>query len=79
MAVLSRVRVLVAQWNQVGSQTTRNYRNAKLLQIPAMLSGESRFALMTVQSDCKLRDCASNIASVNVTNYSTMQTLSSAH
>lgn len=76
--ILSRGRVLVAQWYQVVSQTTRSYRNAKLLQIPAMLSGESRFALITVQSDCKLRDCASNIASVNATNHSILQTLSPA-
>lgn len=77
--ILSRDRVLVAQWYQVGSRTTRSYRNAKLLQIPAMLSGGSRFALITVQSDCKLQDCASNIASLNATSHSIMQALSPAH
>ncbi len=78
-SILSRDRVLVAQWYQVGSRTTRSYRNAKLLQIPAMLSGESRFALITVQSDCKLQDCASNIASLNATSHSIIQALSPAH
>ena len=56
--ILTRNKVLVAQWYKVGSRTSWSYRNAKLLQIPAALAGETRFALITVQAFCGPRDCA---------------------
>ncbi|MBU2875227.1 exosortase/archaeosortase family protein [Marinobacter salexigens] len=55
--ILSRDRVLVAQWYRVGSKKSWSYRNAKLLQIPAILAGETRFAVVTIQTPCGPRDC----------------------
>lgn len=55
--ILSRDKVLVAQWYKVGSRQSLSYRNAKLLQIPAILSGETRFAIITIQTFCGPRDC----------------------
>jgi len=60
--ILTRDRVIMAQWYQVGSRTSLNYRQAKLLQIPATLSGESRFALVTIQVPCKDRDCSDELS-----------------
>lgn len=55
--ILSRERVLMGQWYQVGSRRSWSYREAKLLQIPATLGGETRFALVTLQISCGNRDC----------------------
>lgn len=55
--ILSRDKVLVAQWFRVGSRNSGSYRNAKLLQIPATLRGETRFALVTIQMPCTQRHC----------------------
>ena len=55
--ILTRDVVLMAQWYQVGNRSSLKYREAKLLQIPATLSGESRFALVTIQVRCENRDC----------------------
>ncbi len=55
--ILTGDRVLVAQWYMVGSQNSWSYRNAKLLQIPAALRGETRFGLVTVQRLCGSRNC----------------------
>lgn len=60
--ILTRDRVIMAQWYQVGSRSSLNYRQAKLLQIPATLSGESRFALVTIQVPCKARDCSDELS-----------------
>jgi exosortase len=56
--ILSRDRVLMAQWYQVGSKHSHSYREAKLLQIPATLTGQSRFALVTIQIPCTRRECS---------------------
>jgi len=56
--ILTREKVLVAQQYMVGSQRSWSYRNAKLLQIPAALTGETRFALLTAQTLCGPRDCS---------------------
>ncbi len=55
--ILTRNKVLMAQWYKVGSRKSWSYRNAKLLQIPAALRGETRFALITIQTFCGSRDC----------------------
>lgn len=60
--ILTRDRVLMAQWYQVGSRSSLNYRKAKLLQIPATLSGENRFALVTIQVPCSDRDCSDELS-----------------
>jgi len=59
--ILTRDLVAMSQWYIVGSRSTLKYRNAKLLQIPATLSGESRFALVTIQVTCMNRDCKEGI------------------
>ena len=60
--ILTRDRVLMAQWYQVGSRSSQNYRKAKLLQIPATLTGENRFALVTIQVPCRDRDCSDELS-----------------
>jgi len=60
--ILTRDQVLMAQWYQVGSRSSETYRNAKLLQIPAMLTGERRFALVTIQVPCSGRTCDGAVA-----------------
>ncbi|WP_144776657.1 exosortase/archaeosortase family protein [Marinobacter maritimus] len=65
--ILTRNRVLVAQWYKVGSRTSWSYRNAKLLQIPAALAGETRFALITIQAFCSPRDCVEALTRVRAT------------
>jgi hypothetical protein len=49
---------------QVGSKRSGSYREAKLLQIPATLTGESRFALVTIQLPCTRRECDQALASL---------------
>lgn len=53
----NRNRVAVFQSFLVGSHEANSYRIAKLLQIPAILSGQNRFALLTFQANCLSRDC----------------------
>ncbi|AOY87522.1 exosortase [Marinobacter salinus] len=62
--ILSRERVLMAQWYQVGSRQGWNYHEAKLLQIPATLGGETRFALVTLQMPCGRRNCENGVSLV---------------
>ncbi|RBW49710.1 exosortase/archaeosortase family protein [Marinobacter sp. F3R11] len=62
--ILTRDRVLVAQQYLVGSQNSWSYRNAKLLQIPAILTGETRFALMTIQAHCGPQDCTNALPEI---------------
>ncbi len=62
--ILSRDRVMMAQWYQVGSRRSWNYRNAKLLQIPATLLGETRFALIAIQIPCTRINCQETLPKV---------------
>ena len=55
--LLNRRQVALAEQYRVGDYTTASYRSAKLLQIPATLIGENRFALITAQSACNPRSC----------------------
>ncbi|EMP55566.1 hypothetical protein MSNKSG1_06833 [Marinobacter santoriniensis NKSG1] len=57
----SRKQVVVWQWFQLGRYETDSYRKAKLLQIPAMLKGYRRFAVITVQRPCKQLNCAKEL------------------
>ena len=57
--ILTREQVVMAQWYQVGDYRADSYRNAKLLQIPALLQGATRFALVTLQAPCAQRSCES--------------------
>jgi len=54
---VDRQRVAVLQWYQVGNHASESYRDAKLWQIPATLSGASRFALVSVMAECEPRQC----------------------
>jgi len=62
--LLTRKKVAVHQWYQVGSYQARSYRNAKLLQVPATLQGESRFALVTLMAECDTLSCENAINAV---------------
>ncbi len=53
----NRRQVVTSERFQVGSYSTTSYARAKLLQVPATLSGENRFALLTAQSVCAPRSC----------------------
>ncbi|MCK0163998.1 exosortase/archaeosortase family protein [Marinobacter sp. S6332] len=55
--ILSRRQVIVDQWFQVGAFQAQSYREAKLLQVPAMLKGQQRFALTTLQAACHQSTC----------------------
>ncbi|MBO6813040.1 MULTISPECIES: exosortase/archaeosortase family protein [Marinobacter] len=62
--ILTRDLVMMAQWYQVGTQRSWTYRNAKLLQIPATLKGETRFALIAIQIPCKQSTCEDTLAKI---------------
>lgn len=53
----SQRQVLQTTWYQVGSYQTQHYWMAKLLQIPATLQGENRFALVNAQRICSRLNC----------------------
>ncbi|MFC4258489.1 exosortase/archaeosortase family protein [Marinobacter lacisalsi] len=72
--LLGRRQVAVGERYHVGTYTTDSYRSAKLLQIPATLAGENRFALVTAQSPCSPRSCDSAIERVlNLMNTTTLE------
>lgn len=54
----TRKQVAFSQWYQVGNYRTDNYRKAKLLQVPATLLGQTRFALITLQANCGSPSCS---------------------
>lgn len=54
-------RVVSVERFHVGSRTASTYRSAKLLQIPATLAGEDRFALLSVQATCSSRSCDESV------------------
>jgi exosortase len=55
--ISSRQQIAISQRYQVGDYRADSYRKAKLLQIPATLSGQTRFALITLQARCGGRSC----------------------
>ncbi|XKH00699.1 exosortase/archaeosortase family protein [Marinobacter nauticus] len=63
--LMSRQKIAVFQWYQVGSYRANSYRDAKLLQIPATLKGESRFALVTLLAACSSRNCDDATAAIS--------------
>lgn len=54
-------QVAITQWYKVGRFSTEDYRLAKLLQIPSTLLNDNRFALVTLQADCRTPTCAQEI------------------
>lgn len=55
--VITQRRVAQAQWYKVGPFDTRDYRMAKLLQIPSTFLNDNRFALITMQRVCQTMSC----------------------
>ncbi|WP_404362269.1 exosortase/archaeosortase family protein [Marinobacter sp.] len=62
--IASRKQVAFSKWYQVGKHRTDSYREAKLLQIPAILSGETRFAMVVLQASCGSRSCDRAVATL---------------
>lgn len=50
-------RVLVKNLYTVGQYTSDNYRTAKLLQIPAIFQGDTRFRMVTLLAPCDYASC----------------------
>ncbi|HET8802163.1 MAG TPA: exosortase/archaeosortase family protein [Marinobacter sp.] len=59
-------RVILSRTYRVGPFVTDHYRLAKLLQIPAIYLGKTRFALVTVQAPCHTPDCGDAVSTVLV-------------
>lgn len=57
-------RVMQAQWFDVGGFTTATVAQAKLLQIPAVLSGRQYFSVFTLQAECAQLDCDKTLQSL---------------
>lgn len=57
-------RVIQAQWFDVGGFTTATVAQAKLLQIPAVLSGRQYFSVFTLQAECTQLDCDKTLQSL---------------
>lgn len=57
----SRQQIAVYQHYLVGRYRANSYWAAKLLQIPATLHGQGRFAFLTLQAPCGPRDCTDAI------------------
>lgn len=55
--IMTRKQVVIGQRFQTGSHQSWGYKEAKLLQIPAMLAQEKQFALTLFQMKCALRNC----------------------
>jgi hypothetical protein len=55
--ILSREQIIIGQRFQTGSQRSWNYTEAKMLQIPALLTQEKQFALVVLQMKCAQRSC----------------------
>lgn len=50
-------RVAQVQWFITGSYSSATVKSAKLLQIPAMLNGDNRFRIITIQAECEATNC----------------------
>jgi exosortase/archaeosortase family protein len=55
--ILTREQIVTGQQFQVGSFQSSSYKEAKLLQIPALLAKEKQFALVVIQMKCNQRSC----------------------
>lgn len=57
----SGIIVAQAQWFDVAGMMSSSYAVAKLLQIPAIISGKNYFSVNTLQSICKTLECQEEI------------------
>ncbi len=55
--ITTREQIIIGQWFQVGSRRGASDKEAKLLQIPALLAQEKQFALIVLQMKCNPRSC----------------------
>jgi len=55
------------QWFRISGVTTGRVAVAKLLQIPALLTGKNHFMIVTLQASCKMNDCDSAITALKET------------
>lgn len=55
--IMSREQMIMGEWFQTGSHRSWNYKEAKLLQIPALLTQEKQFALVLLQMKCNPQGC----------------------
>tara|TARA_R110002074_G_scaffold183361_1_gene348478 strand:+ start:7755 stop:9176 length:1422 start_codon:yes stop_codon:yes gene_type:complete len=55
--IMTREQMIIGQWFQTGSRRSWNYKEAKLLQVPALLAQEKQFAVILLQMKCNLRSC----------------------
>jgi len=54
---LTSERHVVVYWLKVGSFTTTRYKAAKLLQYPAVLSGQNLFEYTRLEANCPAKTC----------------------
>jgi len=57
-AIRGGTSIAISHRYQVGPFRTDNYRSAKLLQIPAIYRGQTRFALVSMEAVCSTPDCS---------------------
>jgi len=62
--IRSGTSVAISHRYQVGPFRTDSYRGAKLLQIPAIYKGQTRFALVSMEAPCSTPDCARAITRI---------------
>jgi exosortase len=55
--ITTREKIIIGQRFQTGSHRSWNYKEAKLLQIPALLAQEKQFGLVVLQMKCHPRNC----------------------
>lgn len=60
----SDYKVVQLQWFEVGSYKATSITAAKLLQIPALISGENNFKIVTLQSTCSKTNCEQTSAAL---------------
>ena len=63
-AIRGGTSVAISHRYQVGPFHTDSYRRAKLLQIPAIYRGQTRFALITLEARCNTPDCSRAITRI---------------
>ena len=57
-------KIVQVQWFDIGGNYAASVAQAKLLQIPAVLSGRAYFSIFTLQHQCSVKDCASALEKI---------------
>lgn len=61
-------KVAQLQWFDVGGYKAASVAKAKILQIPALLSGNNYFSIITLQAECRSNDCSDTVQKLLDTN-----------